>query len=100
MEVNQYKVTYLKHGQEKINILSTIAGVAKIQNSGFKIIKISPQTVVDQLPSAKVVNQINLEIRFEIKKLKIMELKNKLNEAEKLAKNLRMLLSIESRRPH
>lgn len=95
MQATQFKVTYSKHGIESVGVFGSIADIAKLQSSGFKVIRILPQVVIDQLPSAEVIHQIKLEFKFEIKRLAIQALEEKLLESEKQTKALRSMLSIE-----
>ena len=95
MKATQYKVTYSKHGAESVGVFGSIADIAKIQSSGFKVLKILPQVVIDQLPSAEVIDQIKLEFRFELKRIAIKAIEEKLLESEKQTNKLRNMLSIE-----
>lgn len=99
MEITQYKITYLKHGQEQTRIFFSITEITEIEESGFKLISITPQLVVDQLAGDDLIIKLKKEYKLELKKQKIKELEKELSDVNKKAKELRTLISIEHIKP-
>lgn len=96
MKATQYKVTYLKHGHEETEVFGSIADAGSVENDGFRILKIQPQVVVDQLANS---NELLCEARKEAayvkKSAKIKGMYDQLEECLKQAGTLRAEISIE-----